>query len=49
MTSELPEVMWISDRIVVMREGRIVAVHENQNLTAETLVMAAAGIAERAA
>jgi rhamnose transport system ATP-binding protein len=39
----------MSDRIVVMREGRIVEVVENRNLSAETLVMAAAGIAERAA
>ncbi len=49
VSSELPEVMGMSDRIVVMREGRIVGIHENTNLTAETLVMAAAGIAERAA
>jgi rhamnose transport system ATP-binding protein len=49
VSSELPEVMGMSDRIVVMREGRIVGIHENKGLTAETLVMAAAGIAERAA
>jgi rhamnose transport system ATP-binding protein len=49
VSSELPEVMGMSDRIVVMREGRIVAIRDNINLTAETLVMAAAGIAEQAA
>jgi rhamnose transport system ATP-binding protein len=49
VSSELPEVMGMSDRIVVMREGRMVGIYDNTNLTAETLVMAAAGIAERAA
>ena len=29
VSSELPEVMGMSDRIVVMREGRIVAVFDN--------------------
>jgi rhamnose transport system ATP-binding protein len=51
VSSELPEVMGMSDRIVVMREGRIVDILDNTGgkLTAETLVMAAAGITERAA
>jgi rhamnose transport system ATP-binding protein len=49
VSSELPEVMGMSDRIVVMREGRIVEVLENSDLSAEALVMAAAGITERAA
>ena len=49
VSSELPEIMGMSDRIVVMREGRIVEVKDNRNLSAETLVMAAAGITERAA
>jgi rhamnose transport system ATP-binding protein len=49
VSSELPEIMGMSDRVVVMREGRIIGVHDNKGLTAETLVMAAAGIAERAA
>jgi rhamnose transport system ATP-binding protein len=49
VSSELPEIMGMSDRIVVMREGRIVEMLDNKNLSAETLVMAAAGITERAA
>jgi rhamnose transport system ATP-binding protein len=49
VSSELPEVLGMSDRIVVMREGRIIGVHDNKDLTAETLVMAAAGIGEHAA
>jgi rhamnose transport system ATP-binding protein len=49
VSSELPEIIGMSDRIVVMREGRIVEVTDNRNLSAETLVMAAAGITERAA
>lgn len=50
VSSELPEIMGMSDRIVVMREGRIVAIHVNDDtLNAETLVSNAAGIAEEAA
>jgi rhamnose transport system ATP-binding protein len=49
VSSELPEIMGMSDRIVVMREGRIVEVKDSKNLSAEALVMAAAGITERAA
>ncbi|HHY51523.1 MAG TPA: sugar ABC transporter ATP-binding protein, partial [Alphaproteobacteria bacterium] len=50
VSSELPEVMGMSDRIIVMREGRMVGSFDNDGaLTAETLVMAAAGITERAA
>jgi rhamnose transport system ATP-binding protein len=51
VSSELPEVIGMSDRIVVMREGRIVAILDNtdRKVTAETLVIAAAGITERAA
>ena len=45
ISSELPEVLGMSDRIVVMREGRIAAVFENRELAPETLVRAAAGIA----
>ena len=46
VSSELPEILGMSDRVVVMREGRIVAVYDNDGLNAETLVRAAAGIAE---
>ena len=50
VSSELPEIMGMSDRIVVMREGRIASVYDNNdNLKAEALVRAAAGIAEEAA
>lgn len=50
VSSELPEIIGMSDRIVVMREGHIVSVYDNDgSLSAETLVMAAAGITERAA
>lgn len=49
VSSEIPEVMGMSDRIVVMREGRIVDVFTNdEHLTAETLIRSAAGIEERA-
>ena len=50
VSSELPEIMGMSDRIIVMREGRIVSVLDNnETLEAETLVRAAAGIREEAA
>lgn len=45
VSSELPEILRMSDRVVVMREGRIAAVYDNGALDAETLVRAAAGIA----
>ncbi len=45
VSSELPEVLGMSDRIVVMREGRMVQVFDNKDLAPETLVRAAAGIA----
>ena len=45
VSSELPEILGMSDRVVVMREGRIAAVYDNKGLDAETLVKTAAGIA----
>jgi rhamnose transport system ATP-binding protein len=45
VSSELPEILGMSDRVVVMREGRIVGRYDNKGLHAETLVRAAAGIA----
>ena len=45
VSSELPEILGMSDRIVVMREGRMVEIFDNDNLAPETLVRAAAGIA----
>jgi rhamnose transport system ATP-binding protein len=44
VSSELPEVLGMADRIVVMRSGKIEEVFENKNLSPETLVRAAAGI-----
>ena len=47
VSSELPEIMGMSDRIIVMREGRIAAeLENNDDLEAEVLVRAAAGIEE---
>ncbi|WP_224701670.1 sugar ABC transporter ATP-binding protein [Devosia aquimaris] len=46
VSSELPEVLGMSDRIVVMREGRMVDTLDNKGLKPETLVRLAAGIAE---
>jgi rhamnose transport system ATP-binding protein len=45
VSSELPEILGMSDRVVVMREGRIVDTLENKGLAPETLVRLAAGIA----
>jgi rhamnose transport system ATP-binding protein len=44
VSSELPEILGMSDRVVVMREGRIVGILNSKNLSPETLVRAAAGI-----
>jgi rhamnose transport system ATP-binding protein len=49
ISSELPEVMGMSDRIVVMREGRVLQTLDNEGLAPETLVRLAAGIAEEEA
>ena len=46
VSSEIPEVLGMSDRVVVMREGRIVGTFEREGLTPEKLVRAAAGIRE---
>ncbi|QHQ35906.1 sugar ABC transporter ATP-binding protein [Algicella marina] len=49
VSSEIPEIMGMSDRVIVMREGRIVAELEGESLTPERLVRNAAGIAGEAA
>jgi rhamnose transport system ATP-binding protein len=49
VSSELPEVLGMSDRIVVMREGRVIDTLDNKGLKPETLVRLAAGIAEEKA
>jgi rhamnose transport system ATP-binding protein len=48
VSSEIPEVLGMSDRVIVMREGRIVAEVSGEQMTPETLVRAAAGIEEAA-
>ena len=48
VSSEIPEILGMSDRAIVLREGRMVAEFEGAALTAEALVRAAAGIAEAA-
>jgi len=49
VSSEIPEVMGMSDRVIVMREGVIAAELEGDDLTPETLVRHAAGIGEERA
>ncbi len=49
VSSELPEVMGMSDRIVVMRSGRMVEILDNKNLTADRVVRLAIGAQEAAA
>ena len=50
VSSELPEVMGMSDNIIVMQEGRIVARFKKGEATREQIVSAATGAAtEKAA
>ena len=49
VSSEIPEVLGMSDRVIVMREGRIAAEFEGQAMTPENLVRAAVGIEGEAA
>lgn len=50
VSSELPEIMGMSDRIVVMNEGRIIKIVENNDeLTPAKMLVIAAGITEDAA
>ena len=44
VSSEIPVIMGMSDRVIVMREGRIAAQLQGDDLTPETLVRHAAGI-----
>lgn len=48
VSSEIPEVLGMSDRVIVMREGRIAAELSQDELSPETLVRHAAGIGEAA-
>ena len=43
VSSEIPEILGMSDRVIVMREGRIAGAFDRSGLTAETLVAAATG------
>ncbi|MBO6770593.1 MULTISPECIES: sugar ABC transporter ATP-binding protein [unclassified Thalassospira] len=43
VSSELPEVMGMSDRIIVMHEGRIAARFDRESMSAEAIVTAATG------
>ena len=49
VSSEIPEILGMSDRVIVMREGRMAAEVEGDDLTPETLVRHAAGIGRVAA
>lgn len=49
VSSELPEVMGMADRIIVMHEGQMVAEYRAGEATAETIVSAASGIGQEAA
>ncbi len=44
VSSEIPEILGMSDRVIVMREGRIAAELSGDELSPETLVRHAAGI-----
>lgn len=41
ISSDLPEVMAMSDRIAVMREGRLVEIHDGHSVDSETIMRAA--------
>jgi rhamnose transport system ATP-binding protein len=44
VSSEIPEVVGMSDRVIVMRDGRIAAELQGDEISPETLVRHAAGI-----
>ena len=44
VSSELPEILGMSDRVIVMREGRMAGEFDHETMNAEALVRAAAGI-----
>ena len=46
VSSEIPEIVGMSDRVIVMREGRIAAELDRQDISPEILVGHAAGITE---
>ena len=46
VSSEIPEVLGMSDRVIVMRQGRIVAELSKDEMAPETLVRRAEGIGD---
>jgi rhamnose transport system ATP-binding protein len=46
ISSELPEILAMSDRVLVMREGRLVAEIDGRTATQEAILRAASGLAE---
>jgi rhamnose transport system ATP-binding protein len=49
ISSELPEILGMSDRVLVMREGRLVAEFPRADATQERIIQAASGVEEAAA
>ena len=47
VSSEMPEILGMSDRIAVVREGEIVCVMENEGLEQQTLLAHAFGVANK--
>jgi rhamnose transport system ATP-binding protein len=43
ISSDLPEVMAMSDRVLVMREGRQMTIFDREEATEETIMTAAMG------
>ena len=43
ISSELPEILKLADRVIVMHEGRITGAFEDQDITSENLIRAATG------
>ncbi len=43
VSSELPEILGMSDRVLVMREGLSAGIYERDHMSAEALVRAATG------
>ena len=46
ISSEIPEILGMSDRIIVMRDGKIVTELEKNKATPEILIKHAAGLME---
>ena len=46
VSSEIPEILGMSDRIIVMRDGKIASEHKKNTVTPEILIKHAAGLME---